>query len=69
MKGVIQVMDQEEEIAMQEFARFEEKLRAQKGGRRRAVHSGKGLAGLRFPGNGEADTCGIIITTCTDALS
>ncbi len=31
VKGVIQVMDQEEEIAMQEFARFEEKLRAQKG--------------------------------------
>ncbi|KAH8819074.1 NifU-like protein [Xylogone sp. PMI_703] len=31
VKGVIQVMDQEEEIAMQEFAKFEEKLRQQKG--------------------------------------
>ncbi len=28
---MIQVMDQEEEIAAREFARFEEKLRAQKG--------------------------------------
>jgi hypothetical protein len=28
---VIQVMDQEEEIAMQEFAKFEEKLKQQKG--------------------------------------
>ena len=31
VKGVQQVMDQEEEVAMQEFAKFEEKLRAQKG--------------------------------------
>ncbi|KAI5926094.1 HIRA-interacting protein 5 [Camillea tinctor] len=31
VKGVNQVMDQEEEIAMKEFAKFEEKLRAQKG--------------------------------------
>jgi len=31
VKGVQQVMDQEEEIAMKEFAKFEEKLRAQKG--------------------------------------
>jgi Fe-S cluster biogenesis protein NfuA len=31
VKGVVQVMDQEEEIAMQEFAKFEEKLRQQKG--------------------------------------
>lgn len=31
VKGVEQVMDQEEEIAIQEFAKFEEKLRAQKG--------------------------------------
>ncbi|KAK5119314.1 hypothetical protein LTR85_007670 [Meristemomyces frigidus] len=31
VKGVQQVLDQEEEIAMQEFAKFEEKLRAQKG--------------------------------------
>ena len=31
MKGVTQVLDQEEEIAMQEFAKFEEKLKHQKG--------------------------------------
>ncbi|KAF2456938.1 hypothetical protein BDY21DRAFT_286965 [Lineolata rhizophorae] len=31
VKGVQQVMDQEEEVAMQEFAKFEEKLRQQKG--------------------------------------
>ncbi|KAJ5586834.1 uncharacterized protein N7459_002599 [Penicillium hispanicum] len=31
VKGVEQVMDQEEEISMHEFARFEEKLRQQKG--------------------------------------
>ncbi|KAI2625263.1 HIRA-interacting protein 5 [Hypomontagnella submonticulosa] len=31
VKGVHQVMDQEEEIAIKEFAKFEEKLRAQKG--------------------------------------
>ncbi|KAI1471401.1 HIRA-interacting protein 5 [Daldinia caldariorum] len=31
VKGVHQIMDQEEEIAMKEFAKFEEKLRAQKG--------------------------------------
>ncbi|RFU34210.1 hypothetical protein B7463_g2139, partial [Scytalidium lignicola] len=31
VKGVVQVMDQEEEIALQEFAKFEEKLRQQKG--------------------------------------
>ncbi|KAI5370807.1 Putative scaffold protein Nfu/NifU [Septoria linicola] len=31
VKGVEQVLDQEEEIAMQEFAKFEEKLRMQKG--------------------------------------
>lgn len=31
VKGVQQVLDQEEEIAMQEFAKFEEKLQAQKG--------------------------------------
>ncbi|KAI0009315.1 HIRA-interacting protein 5 [Xylariaceae sp. FL0662B] len=31
VKGVHQVMDQEEEVAMKEFAKFEEKLRAQKG--------------------------------------
>ncbi|KAK0386415.1 hypothetical protein NLU13_6252 [Sarocladium strictum] len=31
VKGVHQVLDQEEEIAMQEFAKFEEKLKQQKG--------------------------------------
>ncbi|KAI1765851.1 HIRA-interacting protein 5 [Hypoxylon sp. FL1150] len=31
VKGVHQVLDQEEEIAMKEFAKFEEKLRSQKG--------------------------------------
>lgn len=31
VKGVIQVLDPEEEIAAKEFAKFEEKLRAQKG--------------------------------------
>ncbi|KAK3304340.1 scaffold protein Nfu/NifU N terminal-domain-containing protein [Chaetomium strumarium] len=31
VKGVHQVLDQEEEIAMREFAKFEEKLKAQKG--------------------------------------
>lgn len=31
VKGVQQVMDQEEEMAMKEFEKFEEKLRAQKG--------------------------------------
>ena len=31
VKGVNQVLDQEEEIALKEFARFEEKLRLQKG--------------------------------------
>ena len=30
MKGVIQVLDQEEEIAMQEFAKFEAKLKERK---------------------------------------
>lgn len=31
VKGVTQVLDQEEEIAMQEFAKFEAKLKEQKG--------------------------------------
>ena len=31
VKGVNQVLDEEEEIAMREFERFEEKLRQQKG--------------------------------------
>ena len=30
VKGVVQILDQEEEIAMQEFAKFEEKLKNQK---------------------------------------
>ncbi len=37
-----QVLDQEEEIAMQEFARFEEKLRQQKGSDAVASAVGKG---------------------------
>lgn len=31
MEGVNQVLDEEEEVAMKEFAKFEEKLRQQKG--------------------------------------
>jgi hypothetical protein len=31
VKGVHQVLDQEEDIAMQEFAKFEEMLKQQKG--------------------------------------
>ena len=31
VRGVTQVLDQEEEIAMKEFAKFEEKLRQQRG--------------------------------------
>jgi NFU1 iron-sulfur cluster scaffold homolog, mitochondrial len=42
VKGVQQVMDQEEEIAMKEFAKFEEKLRAQKGPDATAGTIGKG---------------------------
>lgn len=42
VKGVQQVMDQEEEIAMQEFAKFEEKLKAQKGPEAVASTGGKG---------------------------
>lgn len=42
MQGVEQVMDQEEEIAMHEFARFEEKLRQQKGEEVTAGTVGKG---------------------------
>ena len=30
VRGVTQILDQEEEIAMKEFAKFEEKLRQQK---------------------------------------
>lgn len=42
MKGVIQVLDQEEEIAIQEFAKFEEKLKQQKGPDAVASTVGKG---------------------------
>jgi NFU1 iron-sulfur cluster scaffold homolog, mitochondrial len=42
VKGVVQVMDQEEEIAMQEFAKFEEKLRQQKGPGAAPSTTGKG---------------------------
>lgn len=42
MKGVNQVLDEEEEIAMKEFARFEEKLREQKGPQATASTVGKG---------------------------
>ncbi len=38
----MQVLDQEEEIAMHEFARFEEKLRAQKGPDAAPSTAGKG---------------------------
>lgn len=31
VQGVQQIMDQEEEVSMHEFAKFEEKLRQQKG--------------------------------------
>ncbi|RDW75594.1 NifU-like protein [Coleophoma crateriformis] len=42
VKGVVQVLDQEEEIAMQEFAKFEEKLKQQKGPDAIASTVGKG---------------------------
>ena len=42
VKGVQQVMDQEEEVAMKEFAKFEEKLKAQKGEAAIASSGGKG---------------------------
>ena len=42
VKGVQQVMDQEEEVAMKEFAKFEEKLKAQKGPDAVAGTVGKG---------------------------
>ncbi|KAI3327874.1 HIRA-interacting protein 5 [Xylariaceae sp. AK1471] len=42
VKGVKQVMDQEEEIAIKEFAKFEEKLRAQKGPDAAPTTPGKG---------------------------
>lgn len=42
VKGVQQVLDQEEEIALKEFAKFEEKLRAQKGSDAAPSTGGKG---------------------------
>ena len=42
VKGVEQVMDEEEQVAMREFARFEEKLKAQKGEAAIASTGGKG---------------------------
>ncbi|KAI9799281.1 MAG: hypothetical protein M1833_004159 [Piccolia ochrophora] len=42
VKGVTQVLDQEEEIAMKEFAKFEEKLKQQKGPDAVASTVGKG---------------------------
>ncbi|KAB8250990.1 scaffold protein Nfu/NifU N terminal-domain-containing protein [Aspergillus flavus] len=42
VQGVEQVMDEEEEISMHEFAKFEEKLRQQKGAAATASTGGKG---------------------------
>lgn len=42
VKGVQQILDQEEEVAMREFAKFEEKLKAQKGPDAVASTVGKG---------------------------
>jgi Fe-S cluster biogenesis protein NfuA len=42
VKGVQQVLDQEEEIAIKEFAKFEEKLRQQKGPNAAPTTVGKG---------------------------
>lgn len=42
MQGITQVLDQEEEIAMKEFAKFEEKLKEQKGPQAVASTVGKG---------------------------
>lgn len=42
VQGVTQVLDQEEEIAMKEFAKFEEKLKLQKGPAAVASTIGKG---------------------------
>jgi len=42
VKGVTQILDQEEEIAAAEFAKFEEKLRQQKGPDAVASTVGKG---------------------------
>jgi len=42
VKGVQQVLDPEEEIAMKEFEKFEQKLREQKGPSATASTGGKG---------------------------
>jgi NFU1 iron-sulfur cluster scaffold homolog, mitochondrial len=42
VRGVTQILDQEEEIAMKEFAKFEEKLRQQKAPDAVASTTGKG---------------------------
>ncbi len=42
VRGVTQVLDQEEEIAMQEFAKFEAKLKEQRGPDAIAATVGKG---------------------------
>ena len=42
VKEVIQVLDEEEEVALKEFAKFEEKLKAQKGPDAVASTVGKG---------------------------
>lgn len=42
VQGVTQVLDKEEEIAMLEFAKFEEKLKEQKGSQATASTIGKG---------------------------
>lgn len=42
VKGVQQVLDEEEKVAMEEFAKFEEKLRKQKGDAAVAGTGGKG---------------------------
>ena len=41
VQGVTQVLDKEEEIAMEEFAKFEEKLKLQKGPQAIASTMGK----------------------------
>jgi nucleoid DNA-binding protein len=41
VKGITQVLDQEEEVAIKEFAKFEENLRKQKGPDAAAPAAGK----------------------------
>ena len=42
VKGITQVLDQEEEVAIKEFAKFEENLKRQKGPDTTASTVGKG---------------------------